>query len=58
MKKNIWKRVHYCGNGYKGRVILSHGIRFCGFCGHESKGKNHSKDTSSRMIQVDPSRFW
>ena len=39
MKKNIYTKIHYCGNGFKGRIIESHGLKFCGFCGHEFKEK-------------------
>ncbi len=28
-------RKHSCGGGFWGEVIRTHGIKFCGFCGHE-----------------------
>jgi hypothetical protein len=39
-KIRIQPRIHYCGDGFKGEVIKSHGIIFCGFCGKEfEKGR-------------------
>ena len=35
MKKNVYKNIHYCGNGFKGRIVKANGITFCGFCGKE-----------------------
>jgi len=32
-------KKHNCGNGYYGYIIRSHGIIFCGFCGHEFRSK-------------------
>lgn len=29
------KKIHYCGNGYKGEVVKARNAIFCGFCGHE-----------------------
>ena len=29
------KKIHYCGNGFKGQVVKARGISFCGFCGKE-----------------------
>ncbi len=28
-------RKHDCGDGFRGPVVRSHGITFCGFCGKE-----------------------
>jgi len=28
-------KKHYCGSGFKGRVIRAHSIIFCELCGHE-----------------------
>ncbi|MCX6818958.1 MAG: hypothetical protein NT129_03075 [Candidatus Aenigmarchaeota archaeon] len=32
---NVSKTIHQCGGGFKGQIIKTHGIRFCGFCGKE-----------------------
>lgn len=29
------KKQHNCGGGFKGYVVKSRGIEFCGFCGKE-----------------------
>ena len=29
------KKIHYCGDGFKGHVVKVRGIVFCGFCGKE-----------------------
>jgi len=29
------KKIHYCGNGFKGQVVKARGVTFCGFCGKE-----------------------
>ncbi|HLD18385.1 MAG TPA: hypothetical protein VJB90_00030 [Candidatus Nanoarchaeia archaeon] len=31
----LGRRIHYCGEGYKGEVIKAKGLVFCGFCGKE-----------------------
>jgi hypothetical protein len=33
------KKLHNCGNGFKGHVIKAKGISFCGFCGKEVRIK-------------------
>lgn len=33
----ITKKKHSCGQKFYGRIIVSHGIAFCGFCGKEVK---------------------
>ncbi len=41
MKRNLFRDIHYCGDGFKGRLVKSHRLTFCGFCGHEfRKGNN------------------
>lgn len=30
------KKLHNCGNGFRGYVIRARGISFCGFCGKEA----------------------
>jgi len=27
--------LHNCGNGFKGQIVKTRGISFCGFCGKE-----------------------
>jgi len=34
-KEGITMKKHNCGNGFKGTLVKSHGVVFCGFCGHE-----------------------
>ena len=29
------KRIHYCGNGYRGEVVRAKRLVFCGMCGKE-----------------------
>ena len=35
--KNIFKNIHYCGKGFKGHLIETRGLKFCGLCGKEFK---------------------
>ena len=30
--------IHYCGNGFKGQLVKTRGVSFCGFCGKEFLG--------------------
>jgi len=33
--KKLKKKIHYCGNGFKGQIIKARGLIFCELCGHE-----------------------
>lgn len=37
MKKNYFRK-HCCGDGFRGKIVRSHSIVFCGLCGHEYRG--------------------
>ena len=37
--KMLRKKVHNCGNGFRGEVVKARGIAFCGFCGKEFRNK-------------------
>lgn len=29
---------HWCGDGFRGHIVRSHGLTFCNLCGKEKKG--------------------
>lgn len=33
--KNLFRDIHYCGEGYKGQIVKARGLKFCGLCGKE-----------------------
>lgn len=35
--KILRKKLHNCGNGFKGEIVKARGIVFCTFCGKEFK---------------------
>ena len=34
-EKTVKNSLHNCGNGFKGQIVKTRGISFCGFCGKE-----------------------
>ena len=37
MEVLVLKKTHYCGQGFRGVVVKTKGLVFCGTCGHEFK---------------------
>lgn len=32
--KNYFKK-HYCGDGFRGKIVKSHSVIFCNLCGYQ-----------------------
>lgn len=39
IRNSLGKRLHSCGQGFRGEIIKARGIVFCGFCGKEFSKK-------------------
>lgn len=38
-KNSLGRKLHNCGGGFKGELVKTKGILFCGFCGQEFRKK-------------------